>query len=133
LESVGVTLDEEETLPLVASATAEQQKGRSSWLWKSLTEIKMIGKVVFGNMALPVTLYLFSLIELVDEILISSCSMVSRRYFGWPGSTAGFIVASLGALVLPAHFVVEKAAHHFDERFILKVQTHYSVALLVTQ
>jgi len=59
---------------------------------------------------------------MADEVLISSCSMVCRRYFGWHGSTAGLIIASLGALVLPADFVVEKASHVFSERKIMKVR-----------
>jgi len=46
--------------------------------------------------------------------------MVSKRYFGWTGSLAGFLIASLGALVLPAHFVVERASRSFDERAIMK-------------
>jgi hypothetical protein len=67
-----------------------------------------------------VTLYLFSFIELVGEVLISSCSMIVLRYFNWHGSRAGFIIASLGGLVLPAHFIVEHTSRHFSEREILK-------------
>ncbi len=77
--------------------------------------------LVFENAGLPVTLLIFSYIEMADEIIISSCSMVVRRYFGWHGSAAGFFIASLGALVLPAHFVVEKASRHISERKILVV------------
>jgi len=46
--------------------------------------------------------------------------MVTRRYFGWHGSSAGLLLSSLGALVLPAHFFVESAAHRYEERVILK-------------
>lgn len=69
----------------------------------------------------PVTLALFGFVEMVDEVLISSCSMVVRRYFNWKGNVAGFLIASLGALVLPADFVVEKAVHYYSERKILYV------------
>lgn len=67
-----------------------------------------------------VTMFLFSFIELVGEVLISSCSMIVSRYFDWHGSRAGFIIASLGGLVLPAHFIVEHACRRFSEREILK-------------
>lgn len=67
------------------------------------------------------TITLFGFIEMADEVLISSCSMVVRRYFDWHGNVAGFLIASLGALVLPAHFVVEKAVHYYSERKILFV------------
>ena len=67
-----------------------------------------------------VTLFLFSFIELVGEVLISSCSMIVLRYFDWHGSRAGLILASLGGLVLPAHFIVEHASRRFPERVILR-------------
>jgi hypothetical protein len=74
---------------------------------------------------LSATLLIFCFIELADEVLISSCSMVVRRYFGWHGAAAGFLIAALGALVLPANFVVENCSHQVSERRILKVgNTH---------
>jgi len=73
-------------------------------------------------MALPVTMLLFGYIELVDEVLISSCAMVCRRYFNWHGSRAGLLIAALGALVLPAHYFVEGASHRYEERAIMKVR-----------
>lgn len=63
----------------------------------------------------------FCYIEMADEVLISSCSMVCRRYFGWHGAVAGFLIASLGSLVLPADYVVERASHVLSERRIMKV------------
>jgi hypothetical protein len=91
-------------------------------------EVIAIYKLVFANAALPVTLYIFAFIELVDEVLISSCSMVVHRYFGWKGSVAGFLIASLGSLVLPADFFVERMSHVHSERKIMKVrQRHKTV------
>lgn len=55
----------------------------------------------------------------MGEILISSCSMIVTRYFHWHGSRAGLIIAALGGLVLPAHFIVEHASRRFPERAIL--------------
>lgn len=92
------------------------------WCQSAWSQTVSICKLIFSNMALPVTLLLFGFIELADEVLISSCSMVCRRYFSWHGSTAGFLVACLGALVLPAHFVVERASRQYSERRIMKVR-----------
>jgi hypothetical protein len=78
--------------------------------------------LIFRNPALPVTLFLFGYIEMICEVLISSCAMVSKRYFGWDGSVPGYLIASLGALVLPAHFVVERASRTYEERVIMKVR-----------
>eukprot|EP00980_Cylindrotheca_fusiformis_P031770 scaffold26935_cov152-Cylindrotheca_fusiformis.AAC.1 len=84
-----------------------------------MADLKYTADLIFQNAGLPLTVLLFGYIEMTCEVLISSCSMVVRRYFDWHGSVAGFLIASLGALVLPAHFVVEKACHYFSERAIL--------------
>ncbi|CAB9525160.1 SPX domain-containing membrane protein [Seminavis robusta] len=84
-----------------------------------MEEAAITTSLIFQNPGLPVTVLLFGFVELVCEILISSCSMVTRRYFGWRGAVAGFLIGSLGALAIPAHFVVEKASHHYSERKIL--------------
>eukprot|EP00557_Chaetoceros_sp_GSL56_P005250 CAMPEP_0176505870 /NCGR_PEP_ID=MMETSP0200_2-20121128/16735_1 /TAXON_ID=947934 /ORGANISM="Chaetoceros sp., Strain GSL56" /LENGTH=1187 /DNA_ID=CAMNT_0017905473 /DNA_START=36 /DNA_END=3600 /DNA_ORIENTATION=+ len=85
-----------------------------------LSQVREVIMLVFRNPALPVTLFLFGYIEMICEVLISSCAMVSKRYFGWDGSVPGFLIASLGALVLPAHFVVERASRSYEERVIMK-------------
>jgi len=120
LESVGVHVH---AAPRQIDGT--QQKVS---VWQSFwNEMGIMRKLIFGNVALPITLFLFGLIELVCEVLISSCAMIGKNYFGWFGSTAGFLLASLGALVLPAHFFVEKAAHRFEERIIIK----YSILFIL--
>lgn len=95
------------------------------------SEVKTVSALISNNPALPITLLLFAYIELVDEVLISSCSMVVRRYFGWHGSTAGFLIASLGALVLPSHFVVERASRYYEERSIMKWSVLFIFAGLI--
>ena len=94
-------------------------------------EVKTVSALITNSPSLPITLLLFAYIELVDEVLISSCSMVVRRYFGWHGSTAGFLIASLGALVLPSHFVVERASRYYEERSIMKWSILFILAGLI--
>ena len=80
-------------------------------------------QLIFKNPGLPLTILLFGYVEMTCEVLISSCSMVIRRYFGWHGNRAGLLLACLGSLVLPAHFVVEKTSHYLSERSILFVSS----------
>ncbi|KAL7520878.1 hypothetical protein ACHAWX_005574 [Stephanocyclus meneghinianus] len=100
------------------SSSHEEQENISKR--SSMGDTMALLRIILSNMAFPVTLYLFACIELSGEVLISSCSMIVRRYFHWHGSRAGFIIASLGALVLPAHFIVERASRSYSERQILK-------------
>eukprot|EP00977_Amphora_coffeiformis_P001372 scaffold286_cov169-Amphora_coffeaeformis.AAC.16 len=96
-----------------------------------VNEVRTSVGLIFENPGLPVTLLLFCYIELADEVLISSCAMVCKRYFGWHGSTAGLIIASLGALVLPADYVVERASHVFSERAIMKGSVIFIIVSLI--
>ncbi|KAL3924821.1 MAG: hypothetical protein SGILL_000806 [Bacillariaceae sp.] len=47
--------------------------------------------------------------------------MILRRYFSLHAAAAGFLIAALGALVLPANFLVENFSHKVSERRILRV------------
>mmetsp|Transcript_119 Transcript_119/g.132 ORF Transcript_119/g.132 Transcript_119/m.132 type:complete len:924 (+) Transcript_119:41-2812(+) len=86
-----------------------------------LGEVISTCSLVLSKPGLIVTLLLYCYIELADEVLISSCSMIVHRYFGWSASGAGFLIASLGALVLPAMFLTEIVSHTVTERKIMKV------------
>jgi hypothetical protein len=104
---------------------------KKHWWRNVASELTTTGALVFKNPGLPITLLLFCYIELADEVLISSSAMIMDLYFGWHGSTAGLIIASLGALVLPADFVVEKASHKYSERKILLNSVLFIVVSLV--
>ncbi|GMH89244.1 hypothetical protein TrVE_jg3157 [Triparma verrucosa] len=83
---------------------------------KTATSIRDYRALILSNHAFPVTLLLFGLIELTDEILINSVSLITRRYFRWHGASAGLFIAGLGIFVLPANFVVDKLSKTHDER-----------------
>eukprot|EP00562_Extubocellulus_spinifer_P013012 CAMPEP_0178542176 /NCGR_PEP_ID=MMETSP0697-20121206/1923_1 /TAXON_ID=265572 /ORGANISM="Extubocellulus spinifer, Strain CCMP396" /LENGTH=918 /DNA_ID=CAMNT_0020174567 /DNA_START=66 /DNA_END=2822 /DNA_ORIENTATION=- len=133
-----VSFESELELSTYGTSTAKALNGGSlssrTWWEKTWSELVSVKNLVFTNMALPVTFLLFGFIELADEVLISSCSMVCRRYFGWHGSRAGFLIACLGSLVLPAHYVVERASRYYTERKIMKLSVLFicasSIAIL---
>ncbi|GMH52102.1 hypothetical protein TL16_g01156 [Triparma laevis f. inornata] len=83
---------------------------------KFTTSIRDYRALILSNHAFPVTLLLFGLIELTDEILINSVSLITRRYFRWHGASAGLFIAGLGIFVLPANYVVDKLSTTHDER-----------------
>jgi len=96
-----------------------------------ISQIKTVIDLLFRNSSLPVTLFIYCYIELVDEVLISSCAMVCKRYFNWHGSVAGYILAALGGLVLPADFISEKVSKLYEERVIMKHLLSYICVGLV--
>ena len=86
----------------------------------ALAFLSEYGGLVFSNRAFPISLALFCLIELTDEILINSVSLITRRYFRWHGAAAGIFTAGLGVFVLPANFVVDKLSGYYDERSLVR-------------
>ncbi len=110
-----------EDAPSTLSSSSPSKNGVNRRLEGCCGEVVSTWSLVMKNPGLPVTLIVFCFIELADEILISSCSMVLRRYFGWNGSAAGFLIASLGALVLPANFLVEVYSRRISEKRIMVV------------
>lgn len=87
---------------------------------KLIVRLNASRKVIVLNKTFCVMLFLFCLIELTDELIINSVSIITRRYFGWHGSLAGLFITLLGIFVLPANFFTEKACHHYDERAVAR-------------
>jgi hypothetical protein len=88
---------------------------------------KYIFSLITQNAALPVTLLCFFLVEVTDEIILTSCALITHRYFFWHGSSCGFFLMGLGAFVLPANYIVEKSSHKYEERAILRTTLYVMI------
>jgi len=81
--------------------------------------INRVRKLVFHNMALPVTLAIFAYVNLTIEVIFSSCAIITHRYFKWSPSFTGVFLAALAFAVLPISFFV--AHNNTNERKLMKV------------
>ena len=89
---------------------------------------RFYASTISSNKTFCVTLLLFGLIELTDEVLINSVSIITRRYFRWHGSSAGMFAATLGIFVLPANYVIDRlCATRFDERTVMRFTLYLCV------
>jgi len=75
---------------------------------------------VIQNAPLSITLGLLCFVQFTYEVLISSCPLVTKIYFGWNPDSAGFAIASLSILVLPAMVFIDRLSTPTSERKILK-------------
>ena len=98
------------------SSIVQQSTSRGLFTFEAL---RKAWKLVTQTRALPVTLLLYFFIELADEVIISSCAIITSIYFQWQPANAGFMVASLGILSLPANIFIESAIKLVDERTIM--------------
>ena len=83
---------------------------------------------ITSNKTFGVTLLLFFLIELTDEVLINSVPLITRRYFRWHGSAAGVFTASLGVFILPGTYIIERlCSTRFDERASMRFMLYICI------
>lgn len=68
------------------------------------------------NIPVMMTLWLYFVLKLALELLLSSSSTVTRFYFGWQSSMSGLFLAILGLLMFPANMIVAKLSQQFEDR-----------------
>lgn len=97
--------------------TATRRRG----LRKVGTIAKRIRKLLSYNVALSVALALVVYTTFAQEILFTSCALITDKYFGWRGNVAGFFLGSLSVFILPIDLVCEQVARRYEERTTIKV------------
>eukprot|EP00968_Pinguiococcus_pyrenoidosus_P000248 scaffold13_cov241-Pinguiococcus_pyrenoidosus.AAC.21 len=77
-----------------------------------------IVRALLQRPALLYALLVYALVELVDEVLLSSTSYVTDAYFDWKIHQVGIFIGVLGATVLPVNFVVGRLSAICEDRTV---------------
>ena len=89
----------------------------------SYQQLKMKNRLsctsVFRSAAVPMTLWIYFILKLVLESLLSSSSILTAYYFQWNSELSGDFMAFLGLLMFPANMVVARLSHHFEDRELI--------------
>lgn len=88
---------------------------------KIRTFTKRIRKLMMYSIAIPVSLVFIVWTVFAQEILFSSCALITKSYFNWRGSVTGLFLASLWVILLPMDYCCEHLARRYEERFTVKV------------
>jgi len=98
-----------------------------------LAKIHPILLLVWRNKPLMITLAVYFLIEIADEIILSSAGLIATSYFNWSISHVGAFMAVLGLMVLPANFLVGAVSEsgYEDRTIIVTSQAITIVGLLL--
>ena len=121
---INTSVDDEDSSNIDITDAKKKNGNKPSKLSNFVSSFTWYFRVIFKNGAFPTTLFLYCFICVTAEVISSSCAMIVGRYFGWKEKSAGLIVAALGALVIPADFIVERASHEYSERSILKMTVY---------
>ena len=66
---------------------------------------------IYLNVPVMMTLWLYFMLKLVLETLLSSAPTLTRFFFGWDSSYSGSFLACLGLLMFPANVCVARLSH----------------------
>lgn len=73
------------------------------------------------------TLWIYFVLKLVLESLLSSSPTVTRYFFGWNASTSGLFLAFLGLLMFPANMAVARLSYYYEDKELIR---SFMVAIL---
>lgn len=97
-----------------------------------LAKIHPILLLVWRNKPLMITLAVYFLIEIADEIILSSAGLIATSYFNWTISHVGAFMAMLGLMVLPANFLVGAVSESgYEDRTIIVTSQAITIAGLL--
>jgi predicted MFS family arabinose efflux permease len=76
---------------------------------------------IYANAPVIMTLWIYFVLKLALECLLSSSATLTSFYFGWDAQTVGTFLAFLGLLMFPANMVVAKLSHNYEDRELIYV------------
>jgi len=65
------------------------------------------------------TLWIYFILKLVLECLLSSCPTLTSYYFDWESTDSGLFLAFLGLLMFPANMFVAKLSRRHEDRELI--------------
>ncbi|KAG7370477.1 major facilitator superfamily transporter [Nitzschia inconspicua] len=74
---------------------------------------------LWKNAAVMNSLWLYFVLKLVLEMLLSSTPTVTKYYFGWHSNITGLFMMIMALLMFPANLVVAKLSQHYEDRELI--------------
>jgi len=84
------------------------------------TFTKNFRKLMIYSIAIPVSLVVIVCSVFAQEVLFSTCALITKCYFHWRGSASGIFLASLSVTLLPMDYCCERITRRYEERFLVK-------------
>ena len=108
---------------LAATSTTNNGDGGVAHHMSSLTIIKPKEKEtpIYLNVPVMMTLWIYFILKLVLECLLSSSAILTTFYFDWNSQSTGAFLAFLGLLMFPANMVVARLSQRYEDRELIQV------------
>jgi len=96
-----------------------------------IKETKTKDPPLWKNIPVMSCLWIYFVLKLVLECLLSSSAILTSMYFNWDMTSSGSFLAILGLLMFPANLVVAKMSREYDERELIVATLYLILAGLV--
>lgn len=74
---------------------------------------------IYRNVPVMMTLWIYFILKLVLECLLSSSATLTRYFFSWESKRTGTFLAFLGALMIPANMIVAQLSRKYEDRELI--------------
>jgi len=74
---------------------------------------------LYKNIPVMLTLWMYFVLKLVLEMLLSSTGTLTKHYFSWNSSRSGLFMACVAMLMFPVNFVVSRLAQQYEDRELI--------------
>lgn len=108
-----------ETKPLLQSSFQASSKGGEADA--TLFSPKAKETPIYLNVPVMMTLWIYFVLKLVLECLLSSSAILTIFYFDWNSQKTGAFLAFLGLLMFPANMVVARLSQRYEDRELIYV------------
>jgi hypothetical protein len=85
-----------------------------------MSELKRTIKLLKKHIAVPVTFFVYISANVVIEVVLTSCAMVTKRYFMWPGIRVGLFLIILSVSIIPVYYITAYFSSKYGERSLMK-------------
>jgi Major Facilitator Superfamily/SPX domain len=105
----------QETKPLLSSSNKDTEHVAAI----TVAAIAKKPLPLYRNVPVMLTLWLYFVLKLVLECLLSSCATLTGFFFGWDSQHKGTFLAFLGGLMIPVNMVVAKLSQNYEDRELI--------------
>lgn len=74
---------------------------------------------IWRNASVMISLWLYFVLKLVLELLLSSTATVTKFYFAWTSKSTGLFMALVALLMFPVNIGVAKLSQHYEDRELI--------------
>lgn len=93
--------------------------------------LKRTIKLLKKNVAVPVTFFVYCCANVVLEVVLTSCAIVTTRYFMWSGIRVGFFLIILSASIVPVYYISAYLSAKYSERSLMKKLLQIMIICLI--